>query len=91
MRWTVYTLGSGVHDNFGCEDEKDIFEQGHGKLEACPVMSVLHDFQAVPIEVHIASKIHGVESLQGNFVGASVFELIGLIFESKVILYRATW
>ena len=87
----MYTLGSGVHNNFGCEDEEYVFEQVHGKSEACPVMSVLHNLQAVAIEVHVTSKVHGVESLQRDLVRASVFKLIGLMFERKVMLDGATW
>jgi hypothetical protein len=80
-----------MHDNFGSKDEEYIFEQVEGKSEACPVMSVLHNLQAVPIEVNITSKVHGVESFQRDLVRASVLKLIGLMFESKVMLDGATW
>lgn len=91
MGGKIYTLGSGVHKNFGSENEEYIFEQGHGKSEACPIMSIFHNLQAVAIEVHITSKVHGVESLQRDLVRASVLEPVCLIFEGKVKLNRATW
>lgn len=80
-----------MHNDFGCEDEEYVFEQGKGKAEACPVVSVLHNLQAVAIEIDIASKVHAVKGLQWNFVRSSILKLIGLVFECKVMLNRASW
>jgi hypothetical protein len=80
-----------VHDNLGCELEQDKLEQAQGKSEGCPVVSVLHDFQRIPVEVNLAIKEHIMEGLHRNLIGTSVLELVGLILEGKVVLDRAAW
>jgi len=86
----VHTLGSGVHNNFWGKDKEDVLEQAKSKSEAGPVMSVLHNLQAVPIKVDIAIEIHTIERLQWNLVRPSVLKLIGLMFEGKIMFDGAT-
>jgi hypothetical protein len=78
-----------VHDNFWRKGEEDVLEQAKSKSEACPVMSVLHNLQTIPIEVNVAIKVHSIKCLQWDLVRPSVFKLIGLMFESKVVFNRA--
>jgi hypothetical protein len=54
-------------------------------------MSVFHNLEAVPIEVNVAIKVHVMESLHWNLIASSVLELVGLIFEGKVVFDRAAW
>lgn len=53
-------------------------------------MSVFQNLQAVTIELHISLKVHVVEGLHGNFVCASVPELVGFLLEGKVMLDGAS-
>lgn len=53
-------LELGVGDDDGDEDGKDVFEQVHGEVELCPVMSLLHDVKDVACwkNVNMASRAH---------------------------------
>jgi hypothetical protein len=85
----VHTLRSSVHDNFWGKGEENVLEQAKSKSEAGPVMPVLHNLQAVPIEVDVAIEIHRIKCLQWNLVRPSVLELVGLMFECKIMFDRA--
>ena len=74
-----------MHDNLRDKAEEEELEQADGECEACPVMSVLQDIQAIAIEFNLAIEIHVVESLHGNLILSAVFGLVCLILESKVM------
>lgn len=80
-----------MHDNLRHKLEEEKLEQAHCEPEACPVMSIFHNLQTVPVEVNIAIKVHVMERLHWDFVPASVLELIGLFLECKVVFDRAAW
>jgi hypothetical protein len=54
-------------------------------------MSVFHYFQAIPIEVNLAIKVHVVECLHWDLVPSTVLEFVGLILECKIVFDRAAW
>lgn len=97
IRWTLCTgtekntLGSSMHDNLRCKLEEDKLEQAQCEPEGCPVMSVLHNFQRIPIEVNITIKVHIMECLHWDLIGSAVFELVGLVLEGKVMFDGAAW
>lgn len=81
-----FVLAASVHDNFGhhaCQEEP---VQAQGKPELGPVMSVLHNFQSVTVELYVAVKVHFVESLHWNLVAASVLDFVAVFFKRKVVL-----
>jgi hypothetical protein len=49
-------------------------------------VALLHDLKAVTLELNIAVKVHFVESLHGNLVGATVLETVGFLLEFEVVL-----
>lgn len=80
------TLGSSVHDDLWCEAKEDMLEEADGKSEACPVMLVLHDVQAVAVELDLAIEVLLLERLEGNLVPAAVLDPVLLALEGKVVL-----
>jgi len=80
-----------MHDNLRGETEEDEFEKAEGESEGCPIMSVLHDLQTVPVEVNVAIEVHVVEGLQWDLVLPAVSNPIGLILEGQVMFDRAPW
>jgi hypothetical protein len=80
-----------MHDDLGSKLEEDEFKQAQGESEGCPVMSVLHDFQRISIEVNLTIKVHVVECFHWNLAGSSVLELVGIILEGQVMFDGATW
>jgi hypothetical protein len=79
-----------VHDNFWRKGEEHKFEEADCESEACPVMPVFHHFQTISIEVNFAVEIHIVECLHWDLVLPTIFDLIGLILEGKVVFDWAT-
>jgi len=79
-----------VHNDFWHKAEEYMVEQAKSKSEACPVMSIFHNLQAVPIEIDFSIKIHGIESLHWNLVFPAILSLIGRIFEGKIVFDWAT-
>lgn len=49
-------------------------------------MPVLHDLEAVTVEVDVAVKVHLVEGLHGDLVLAMVLGLVGGLLEGEVVL-----
>jgi hypothetical protein len=74
-----------VHDNFRDEAKEEELEQTQSKSEACPVMSVLQDLQAIAIELNLTIKVHVVESLHGDLIPSAIPNLIRLVLEGKVM------
>lgn len=88
-RADIYTLRTGVHDDFRRKLEEYELEQAQGKPEACPIVSVLEYLQCIAIEVNLSIEIHVVESLHGDLVASAILGLICGILEGKVVLDRA--
>lgn len=84
-------MRSGVHNNFRRKDEENVLEQAQSKSEASPIVSVLHNLQAISIELNISIKVHAVEGLHWDLVAAVVLGLVGRVLEGKVMLDWATW
>lgn len=82
----IHTLRTSVHDNLGHHAKQEELDKANGKAEANPVVALLHDLKAVTLEVNIAVKVHFVESLHRNLVGATVLGTIGLLLEFEVVL-----
>lgn len=80
-----------MHDNLRRKLEEDKLEQAQCEPERCPVMSVFHYFQAIPIKVNLAIKVHVVKCLHWNLIASSVLELVGLVLEGKIVFDRAAW
>ena len=83
-------LRTSVHDHLRHHASEEEPEEGEGEAEAGPVVTVLHDLEAVTVELDIAVEVHLVESLHGNPVLAAVLELVALVLECKVVLDGGT-
>lgn len=68
-----------------------MLEQRQSKSEACPIVPVLQNFQAVAIEVDLAIKEHTIEGLIRNLVVSAILGLILGILECEVVLNWAAW
>lgn len=77
-----------MHDHFGKHAKKEVLDQANGEAEAGPIVAVLHDLQAVAIEVDITVKVHLVEGLHGDLVFAMVLGLVLGLLEGEVVLDR---
>jgi len=75
-----------VHDDLRHHAKQEELDKANGKAEANPVMTLLHDLKAVTLEVDIAVKVHFVESLHGDLVGATILETVGVLLELEVVL-----
>lgn len=80
------TLGTSVHDELGNHAQQEVLDQADGEAEASPVVTVLEDLEAVALEVDVTVKVHLVEGLHGDLVGAMVLETVGLLLELEVVL-----
>lgn len=91
MRWVVaLTLRPRVHDNLRHHSEKEEFEQTKSKAKVCPVMTILHDFEAVAFEIDLAIKVHLMKCFHWNPVFARIFYPVALIMEMEIVLYGST-
>lgn len=79
-----------MHDDLGDHAKEEELDEANGEAEASPVMAVLHDLEAVTLEVDFAVKVHLVEGLHGDLVVAAVLEAVRLLLEVEVELDRAT-
>ena len=82
----LLVLGTSVHDHLGHHTSEEEPEEGEGEAEAGPVVTVLHNLEAVTVELDVAVEVHLVESLHGDPVLAAVLELVALVLESEVVL-----
>lgn len=87
----MLTLRAGVHDNLREHAKQEELAETQSEAKASPVVSVLHDFEAVAIEIDVAVKVHFVESLHRDLFPAMVLDLVRLLLEVEVVLDRATW
>lgn len=85
----MLTLASRVHDDLGNHVEEKILAEADGEAEAGPVMPILQNLEGIAVEVDISVEVHLVEGLYGNLAFATVLELVGLVFESEVVLDRS--
>lgn len=88
--WNRITLRASVHDDLGNHASKKIFVKSHREAKARPIMSILHDLQAVSVEFNVAIEVHLKESPHWDLISPIVFGLIGLFLESKIVLNWAT-
>ena len=91
MLWWVLTLRSSVHNHLWCEAQENKLEQAQREPETSPVMPVFHNLQGIPVEINVSIKIHVVESFHWDLVLSTIFDLIGLILEGKVVFDWAAW
>lgn len=82
------TLRPGVHDDLRKHSQEEVLDQANGEAEASPVMAVLHDLEAVAVEVDFAVKVHLMEGLHGDLVLAMVLGLVLGLLEGEVVLDR---
>jgi hypothetical protein len=75
-----------MQDHFRCKVQEHKFKELESKSEACPIMSIFHDFESIPIEVNIAIKVFVVERLHGNLAPPAVLDFIVLLFEGEIML-----
>lgn len=80
------TLGTSVHDELRNHAQQKVLDQADGEAEASPVVTVLEDLEAVALEVDVTVKVHLVEGLHGDLVGAMVLGTVGLLLELEVVL-----
>lgn len=80
------TLRASVHDELGNHSQQEVLDQADREAEASPVVAVLEDLEAVALEVDVTVKVHLVEGLHGDLVGAMVLETVGLLLELEVVL-----
>jgi hypothetical protein len=59
-----------MHDNLRHHTEKEEFEETEREAKIGPIMTVLHYFKAVTLEVDLAIKIHLVKCFHWNSVSA---------------------
>ena len=79
-----------MHENLGDHASNKELDQAIGETEAGPVVAVLHDVEAVAVEVNLLVEVHLVEGLHGDLVVAAVLELVLGLLEGEVVLHRAT-
>jgi hypothetical protein len=75
-----------VHDELRNHAQQKVLDQADGEAEAGPVVAVLEDLEAVALEVDVTVKVHLVEGLHGDLVGAMVLLTVGLLLELEVVL-----
>lgn len=80
-----------MHDDFRHHAEQEEAEEAECESEACPVVSVLHHFQTITIEVNLSSKIHFVEGLHRDLVMSTVLDLILLLVKGEVVFDGTAW
>jgi hypothetical protein len=80
-----------VHNHFWCEPKENMLEKSQSKSEACPIVSIFQNLQAVPINVDLAIKELGIECLIGNFAVSTVLGFVLGVLKCKVMLNWATW
>lgn len=79
-----------MHDDLGNHAEEEVLAKADSEAEACPVVSILQDFEGIPVEVNVAVEVHLVESLNGDLVLAMVLLLICRLLECEIVLNRST-
>lgn len=79
-----------MHDDLGNHAREEVLDQADGEAETGPVVSELHDLEAVTVEVNVAVKVHLVEGLHGDFLLAVVLGLVLGLLEAEVVLYALT-
>ena len=82
----LLVLGTRVHDELGNHTEEEVADKTNGEAEASPVVAVLHDLEAVALELDVAVKVHLVKGLHGDAVGATVLVAVRLLLEVEVEL-----
>lgn len=75
-----------MHDNLRNHAKEEELDETNGEAEAGPVVAVLHNLEAVTLEVNITIEVHLVEGLHGDLVAATVLEAVGLLLELEVVL-----
>lgn len=88
ISWTKRTLRTSMHNHLRKHAEQEVLDEADGKAEASPVVPVLHNLQAVAIEVDITVEIHLMEGLHGNLVPAMVLRLVRRLLEGEIVLDR---
>ena len=78
-----------MHDEFRNHASEKVLEQAEGESKIGPVVSIFHDIQGVPFEVHLPIKIHLMECLHGDLGSAMILRPMFLFFELQIMLYRA--
>lgn len=76
-----------MHEHFRHHTSQEEAEKTNGKPEICPVMSILHHFQCIALEVHGAIEVHLVESLHGDLGFAMVFGPVLFAVELEVMFH----
>lgn len=77
-----------MHDDLRNHAQQKVLDQADGEAEAGPVVAVLEDLEAVALEFDVTVKVHLVEGLHGDLVGAMVLGTVGLLLEFEVVLDR---
>lgn len=75
-----------MHDDLGDHAKEEELDQANGEAEASPVVTELHDLEAIAVKVDITVKVHLVESLHGHLVLAMVFGLVFGLLEGEIVL-----
>lgn len=83
------TLRTSVHEHLGNEASKEELVEAKSEAEAGPIVTELHNVEAVALEVNLASEVLFVESLHGDLVLAVVLGAVGFRMEVEVVLNRA--
>lgn len=80
-----------MHDNFRCEREENMLEQIQRESEACPVVSILQDLQAIAIYVNFTIEELGIECLVRDLGMSAILGLVLGILKCEVVLNWAAW
>lgn len=75
-----------MHDDLRNHANEKVSNQTNGETETGPIVTELHDIQAVAVEVDVAVEIHLMEGLHGNLLLAIVLAFILRLLEGKVVL-----
>ena len=86
---TKITLRTSVHNDLGNHAKEEELDETKSEAKVGPVMAVLHDLEAVTLEVNIAVEVLLVESLHGDLLVAAVLVSVGLLLEVEVFLNGA--
>ena len=82
----LLVLLARVEEHIWEEGEEDEMEESPCEGEVGPVMAVLHDIEAVAIELHVTVEVHLVECLHWDLVMAPPSLAVFFLLESYVVL-----
>lgn len=85
-RGSLLTLRAGVQNNLRHHAGQKELEQRVGKFERSPIVSVLHNLEAVALEADFSSKVLLMECLHRDLVTSTIPGLVLRLVEVEIVL-----